>query len=377
MAHGIAILGAGIFAKEAHLPALAALGSAAPPLKAVYSRSERSAHDLAAAAAKTLGLSEPPAIFHDGDTGSNLDALLKRSDISAVIVALPITTQPSIVLQALAAGKHVLSEKPVAPDVKQGLDLIQTYNQTYKPKGLIWRVAENFEAEPGYRKVGEIIRSGKIGKVSFFKAVVVNYIDKDSKWYKTPWRTVPDYQGGFLLDGGVHTIAALRVMLPHALTHLSGFATLVKDYLKPHDTIHTIVKAGPDIQGTAELTWAHPTQSRPVADGFVITGTDGWISVNQITKPGDKAPTLRILIKSVHKPAEEGKPQEEKEEVVDVLSSGIAAEQESFFAALEGKDDGLGLGDPLAALGDVAFIQAALNSDGALVDLTKLLKDGQ
>jgi len=40
------------------------------------------------------------------------------------------------------------------------------------------------------KKSDEVIRSGKIGKVIFFRAVVVNHIDKESKWYKTPWRTV-------------------------------------------------------------------------------------------------------------------------------------------------------------------------------------------
>ncbi|KDR66469.1 hypothetical protein GALMADRAFT_259259 [Galerina marginata CBS 339.88] len=371
MSQGIAILGAGIFAKEAHLPALSALGDAAPTLKAVYSRSEKSAHDLADTAKVALNLTAAPSIYHDGDASSNLDVLLARSDITAVIVVLPITLQPSIITKALAAGKHVLSEKPVAPDVKEGLDLIKTYNQLYKPKGLIWRVAENFEAEPGYRAAGEVIRAGKIGSVIFFKTVVVNYIDKESKWYKTPWRTVPDYQGGFLLDGGVHTLAALRVMLPHPLTHLSGFASLNKDYLKPHDTIHAIVKAGDHFHGTAELTWAFPTQTRPVADGFVVTGTDGWLSVNQVSKPGAKSPILRILVKSVHKP--EGKPEEEKEEIIEVPSKGVIAELSSFFDKIAGKDDGLGLGDPLAALEDVAFIQAALNSNGQLVDLVKLV----
>jgi len=139
-----------------------------------------------------LKLNDPPSIYHDGDSSTDLDALLARADITAVIVVLPITLQPSIVLKALAAGKHVLSEKPVAPDVKQGRDLISTYRQEYQPKGLIWRVAENYEAEPGIRKAAEVIRSGEIGQVIFFKAVVVNHIDKESKWYKTPWRTIPD-----------------------------------------------------------------------------------------------------------------------------------------------------------------------------------------
>lgn len=168
------------------------MGSAAPKLRAVYSRSEKSAHELADAAVSTLNLNEAPAIYHDGDKSTGLDALLARPDITAVIVALPITVQPEIVLKSLAAGKHVLSEKPVAPDVEQGLALIGKYKSLYKGKGLIWRIAENYEAEPGFGAAGEAIAAGKIGKVIFFKTTVVNYIDKESKWYKTPWRTVPD-----------------------------------------------------------------------------------------------------------------------------------------------------------------------------------------
>jgi predicted dehydrogenase len=147
---------------------------------------------LAAAAAVSLSLDLPPAIYHDGTKTPGLDALLARSDITSVIVVLPITRQPEIILKALEAGKHVISEKPVAADVEQGLRLIKEYNSKYKPKGLIWRVAENFEAEAGYRAAGAAIAAGKIGKVVFFKTVVVNYVDEESKWYKTPWRTIPD-----------------------------------------------------------------------------------------------------------------------------------------------------------------------------------------
>lgn len=171
---------------------MAALDSGVAELKAVYSRSEKSATEFAAAAQKALNLSAPPKVYFDASSDANLDALLARSDIAAVVVALPITTQPSIVRKALAAGKHILSEKPVAPDVAGGVQLIKEYETTYKPKGLIWRIAENFEVEPAYQAAGEIIRSGKIGKVAFFNARVVNHIEKDNKYYNTPWRTVPD-----------------------------------------------------------------------------------------------------------------------------------------------------------------------------------------
>jgi len=370
---GFAILGAGIFAKEAHVPALAALGDSVPQLRAVYSRSEASARNLAESAAVLLHLKEVPTVYHDGDKESNLDALLSKPDITAVIVVLPITLQPFIILKALAAGKHVLSEKPVAPDVKTGLGLINKYNELYKPKGLIWRVAENFEAEPGFRAAAEVIRSGTIGKVIFFKTVVANHIDKNSKWYKTPWRTVPDYQGGFLLDGGVHTIAALRVVLPRPLTHLSAFASLNKDYLKPHDTFQAIAQAQGYFHGVAELTWAFPTKTSSPADDFLFTGTDGWVSINRVSQPGSP-PLLQIRTVKMIKP--DGKAEEEKEEFINVPSSGVEAELASFFKAVAGKDDQLGLGDPMGALSDVAFIQAALNSNGNIVDLGKLLVEG-
>ena len=138
-------------------------------------------------------------MYFDGDAATNLDALLARDDIHAVAIALPITVQPSIIRKCLAAGKHVLSEKPVAPDVAGGIALIEEYNKTYKPKGLVWRVAENWEVEPGYHVAAKAIRDGKIGKVNSFNARVVNYVAKDSKWYKTPWRTVPDVSAPFVL----------------------------------------------------------------------------------------------------------------------------------------------------------------------------------
>lgn len=86
----------------------------------------------------------------------------------------------------------MLSEKPVAKDVAAGIALIKEYNAKYKAKGLVWRVAENFEAEPGYRAAAKAIRDGKIGKLALFNLSAINALDESSKWYKTPWRTVPD-----------------------------------------------------------------------------------------------------------------------------------------------------------------------------------------
>lgn len=188
----------------AHIPAVAALDNGVAELKAVYSRSEKSSAQFAAYAQALLKLIAKPDVYHDADPLANLDALLARSDIVAVVIALPITLQPTIVRKALAAGKHILSEKPVAPDVASGIKLINEYNADYKPKGLIWRVAENYEVEPAYQAAAKVIREGKIGKVTFFNARVVNYIEKSNKYYNTLWRTVPDVSPSRLLVKSHH-----------------------------------------------------------------------------------------------------------------------------------------------------------------------------
>ncbi|KAF5328440.1 hypothetical protein D9619_013251 [Psilocybe cf. subviscida] len=389
---GIALLGAGIFAKEAHLPALAALGTSAPPLFAVYSRSRSSAQNLADAAKETLSyLNAPPDVFYDVNAATGitnektgLDALLARPDISAVIVVLPITLQPEIVRKVLKAGKHVLSEKPVAPDVKSGLEIIGEYRKEFQNRGLVWRVAENWEAEPAYRKIGKAIQEGVIGDVKWFRSSVWNFVDASSKWYKTPWRTVPE-----------HTAAMLRGMLPVQPTHLTGFAALNKAILAPHDTIHSVLKAvGKDkdgkettlFTGTSDMTFASPTESRPPGDALVIAGTKGWISVNTTYQNGNpfiRARTVTRVKKDTKESISNGEENDEEdhEEITETPGKGVQVELQAFFAAVDnvtqGQDAADNLGDPSHALWDVAFIEAALKSDGRLVDFGKLLSTGQ
>ncbi|KAL5520816.1 hypothetical protein ACEPAF_2819 [Sanghuangporus sanghuang] len=383
----IAILGAGIFAKEAHLPAVAELGSKVI-LRAVYSRSYKSASELADSAKVTLKLEAPPNIYSDDSTGSGstLDALLARADIDAVIIALPITTQPEIIIKCLQAGKHVLSEKPVAADVKSGLSLIASYEKEFKSKGLVWRVAENYEAEPGYRRAAEAIRQGKIGAVRFFRLTAVGYVDKDSKWYKTPWRTVPDYQGGFLLDGGVHSVAILRTLLLDPLKQVTSFASLSRPHLPPQDTITALISCTPvsersseskdkKTHGIFELSFAAPAPSRSeVGNTIILTGDKGWLEIATGVKVGNKS-VVRITLHIVtHEQEKEGDELEEAEEIIEEEQKSIQAEIENFLNAIKGTDDGLG--DPRAALLDVAVIQAALTSEGVPVDLDELLREG-
>ncbi|KAF8752000.1 P-loop containing nucleoside triphosphate hydrolase protein [Rhizoctonia solani] len=349
--------------KAAYIPALALYGPDQFSLKAVYSRSKSSSSSLSEIVKERIGTS-PEIYSEDGASQGGLDALLARPDIDAVIVVLPLTQQPEIVLKALAAGKNVLSEKPVAKDVKTGLDLIEKWEKEYKPKGLIWRVAENFEVEPGVVRL-------------------------DNKYYQTSWRTVPDYQGGFLLDAGVHTNAALRRVLgssfPLETAKISAFASLTRDYLAPHDTYQAVLQAAPTPDGhpphgIMEMSCAaSPGFSRYV---LTVAGTEGNLTLESVVKPIRDADRNLALANAFNAGTKESPrishwqttitgPDGSKTEEFGKISSGVHEELGSFFRALSGQDDGNG--EPRGALLDVALIQAFLTSEGNAIELKKLL----
>ncbi len=82
----------------------------------------------------------PDCKAHWGDDG--LDAILADPRVRAVVIALPAQAQLQIAAKALAAGKHVLQEKPIGATMQEAVDLLTLYKQQYSSK-LMWGVAEN------------------------------------------------------------------------------------------------------------------------------------------------------------------------------------------------------------------------------------------
>jgi len=88
-----------------------------------------------------------------------LDDLLARTDIQALIIALPIKNQPDYIRKALLAGKHVLSEKPVAENVKDAVELIKWYRSEIFGKKATWSVAENVRYMNSYDYAAEAVKA--------------------------------------------------------------------------------------------------------------------------------------------------------------------------------------------------------------------------
>ncbi len=280
----MAMIGAGIFARDAHIPAIKALGSQLFEVKAVYSRNVENAQRLADVLPNLV------------DTPANLDDLWERDDIDAFDIVLPIAAAPPVIERALQTGKHVFSEKPIAPTVAIGKNLMDKMQP-----GQLWVVGENYRFERKYQQTADLIASGEIGKPLLAHYILHMPITPDSKYFKSTWRQQPEFPGGWLLDGGVHHIAALRLILGEITEVSARIANLSRDLTSPETLIANLQFAN-GVLGHYSVTYA--TGPKRHVELF-IHGEAGriWVDYDGIklqhgdeTRYQDSVPTLTINV---------------------------------------------------------------------------------
>ncbi|PYH42877.1 Gfo/Idh/MocA family protein [Aspergillus saccharolyticus JOP 1030-1] len=273
MTIGVAFIGAGLFVKDYHLPGVQATPDL--ELKAVYSRSVKSASSIAA---------DQNLDCYAEDADQGLDQLLAREDIQAVIIALPITHQAQYVRAALSAGKHVLSEKPIAKDLAEATALLDWYHTTILPAGkATWSVAENYRHFDTLRHARAQLH--RLGRIRQFRVQV--YLDcrpgKFMFWpfFERAWRQQPDHQGGAVLDVGVHHVAAMRYLLgareSDRITQVSALVGRFADALPPVDTVDAVLRTESGAQGTFQFSMC----SSLTESGWTVVGEKGHVRVNE------------------------------------------------------------------------------------------------
>ncbi len=262
----LALIGAGVYARDEHLPAIKRLGETFE-IAAIYSRTHASAAALAAHAPNPINLY------------TELEPLLARDDIEAVDILLPIDVMPPVVEKALLSGKHVISEKPIAPDVATARRLIEAQ------RGQVWMVAENWRYEDAFQKAAPII--GELGRLILCYWPLTIPMLPDNKYYASGWRFSGGFPGGMLMDGGVHHIAVMRMLLGD-IAEVSAFTKQVRDDLPPADTLSAVLRFESSLLGTYSVTYA---TAAPWPPALHIAGEQGTVRVHrgelQVTQNGE------------------------------------------------------------------------------------------
>jgi predicted dehydrogenase len=138
---------------------------------------------------------------------SDWRAVVDARDVEVVIVATPNDLLVPIAEAAIAAGKHVLVEKPGARTVSE-LDRLIAAADRGRP---LVRVGFNHRYHPALVRARELCESGALGDLMFVRG---RYGHGGRVGYEREWRADPLRSGGGeLIDQGVHLIDLARVFL--------------------------------------------------------------------------------------------------------------------------------------------------------------------
>ncbi len=171
----------------------------------------RSTEAVAAAAAK-LGWAE-----HTTDWRS----LIARDDIDVIDICTPGDTHAEIALAALAAGKHVLCEKPLANSVAEAREMASAAAAA-QAQGVRAMCGFNYRRVPAAALMRQMIASGRIGTIRHVRAVYLQDWIVDPN-FPLVWRLRKDVAGsGALGDIGAHIVDLTQYVTGQSITSVSA-----------------------------------------------------------------------------------------------------------------------------------------------------------
>src|SRR5581483_3703222 len=190
----IAVLGAASFAEVAHIPALNAHPHAR--VVALYSRDIERARALAA----RCGVPEAT---------DDLASLLSRTDVDAVTIASSDDMHHPYAMAALAAGKHVLCEKPLALSEREAAEMTALARKA----GVVHHVAFTFRHNFALSTLRRLLLEGEIG-APYYVEVHGEWLRQSGAGAAPTWREdAARHRHGELGEMGSHYIDTVNFLL--------------------------------------------------------------------------------------------------------------------------------------------------------------------
>jgi predicted dehydrogenase len=131
------------------------------------------------------------------------EALLADDGVDAVYVSLPNGMHHAWTMRALAAGKHVLCEKPYS---RRAQDVEEAFADA-SARGLVLMEAFMYRHHPQTRRVRQLVDDGAIGRVRLIRSAFSFPLHDPANI-----RARPELDGGSLMDVGCYCVSGARLL---------------------------------------------------------------------------------------------------------------------------------------------------------------------
>ena len=205
--------------------------------------------------------------------------MMKRTDIDAFDIMVPINHNFEVADVVARAGKPIILEKPLAPTPEQArasAELPKKYN-------IPVMIAENYRYNEEVDIIRDMIRTEKVGKPVYFMQNKVVFFPGDmkqqNKFPAVEWRQHAKFPGGAILDTGVHDMAMLRHVFG-AVEKLQAFGVPQNDDFAPYAAVNVNIKFMNGVTGQFSFYSAGKEMQRPLV-GLRIFCTNGMIYLEE------------------------------------------------------------------------------------------------
>lgn len=273
---------------------------------------------------------------YGGQAYASYEALLADPAIEAVILPTPHFLHHAQTIQALAAGKHVFVEKPLATTLEQGAEMLAKAEQA----GRVVAVGHQGRHTGGIRKVKAMLAAGELGEVAAV-VVVQGYphflFQKENDW-RNAAHLIP---GGQLDELGVHYFEVLQFLF--------GPVRQTAGFLRRNPPEAPPGTATASLRFADGLVASYTTYATSVGiSRMTIYGTKGALELNRMGQdlsfwqPVSDMATARLGGLP---------PQPFVAEGPYLLTTALTAELEDFAAAIrEGRPPQVGIRESLSTL---------------------------
>ncbi len=229
--------------------------------------------EQAEAARSALGFSRATDNWRD---------LIEDPSIDVVDITAPNALHKEMALAAIAAGKHVYCEKPLAPLAQDGLEMAEAAEAA----GVKTQVGFNYLMNPILNIARDMIAAGELGEIYSYRGIhAENYMADPGG----PWTFRHDPKGGgALADIGSHALATAEFLLGTISQVMGDCRTLIPERIdakgnrrvvEVDDVAHAFVEFENGTTGSIEANWV--ATGRTMQHDFEIHGTKGSLHFSQ------------------------------------------------------------------------------------------------
>lgn len=187
----------------------------------------------------TAGVAEAAAKYGWAESATDWREVIARDDIDVVDICAPGWMHAEIAIAALAAGKHVLVEKPLANTLAEA-EAMAAAAAAARERGVQSMVGFNYRRVPALALARELIAEGRLGTVRHVRAAYLQdwLVDADSPM---TWRLNKETAGsGALGDIASHAIDQVLFLLDEPVAEVSGRLHTFTTHRPGHDGLEPV-----------------------------------------------------------------------------------------------------------------------------------------